>query len=101
MTLIAAPIDDAIAWGWGDYDVLPITADSKSKKAMRAFIEAHPDTPCLIDPSVRFFGAPNDQRTFTPREAITAGKEFVVTNHPRRTWFGTLLLDKHGNPTLK
>lgn len=103
MTLIAIVNDDAIEWGWGDYDEIVITPDTRSKKAFKAFVEAHPETVCLIDPSVRFFGERGAKRSFTPEEALERGPQAdtIVTNHPRRTWFGTLTRAKDGTITLK
>jgi hypothetical protein len=107
MTLIAIVNDDAVNWAWElngrDYDDLPITPETRSKKAFKAFVEANPDADCLIDPSVRFHGMPKDRRLFSPREALGRGPQAdtIMTNHPRRTWFGTLTRAKDGTITVK
>ncbi len=102
MTLIACANGDAIEWSYGDFlDGLPILPETRSRKAFKAFIEANQDTKCLIDPSVQYFGKPGEPRAFSPREAYArwlenSNKDLIITNHPRRSWFGTLALAKDG-----
>jgi hypothetical protein len=79
-------------------DEIDITPETKSKKAFAAYVEANPDTACIIEPAWRFdktwgLGKPIAR----PSEAIGQ----VVTNHPRRTWFGTITRTKDGRITVK
>lgn len=96
MTLIACPNAEQL-YDPLNLDELPITDETRSKKAFRAYVEANPDAHCLIEPAHRF-GFPGVKGPLlTPRSAI----DEVVTNHPRRSWFGAIALDKHGQVTLK
>jgi hypothetical protein len=96
MTLIAVEHETALDYQYLDLDRIAITPNTRSKKAFKAYVEANPDAVCLIEPAHRF-GLVSQGPTLTAREAVGQ----AVTNHPRRTWFGTITRTKDGSITVK
>jgi hypothetical protein len=95
MTLIACEHEVGLNYDNLDLDRIAITPNTRSKKAFALYVETHAQATCLIDPSYRFGFA------ITPTPTLTASIGQVVTNHPRRTWFGTITRTKDGRITVK
>ena len=59
---------------------MPCIVHYATKKAFKLAVEQNPGSVSVYDPSIM------GERHFTA-EAIPDGREEVVTNHPRRSWF--------------
>lgn len=96
MSYIACPNADKIYNPYHEgcgLDAVP--PEAKSKKAFDAYVQANPDAECVINPAQRFGFPGQPGPVLTAREAAMLGEG--ITNHPKRSWFGTMGFDKQGN----
>jgi len=70
-------------------------AQFPTKKAFKEAVEKDPDKVFISDPAVV---GPVSGRVSTVLATLIARGEhhFVVTNHPRRDWYGNVKLDRSG-----